>query len=189
MTNTNQDEFDRDLDAALANYAAVEPRHGLESRILANLRAEQAPAPAHTWWRWSIPALAAIVVVAVVLAWKSSKPTIEVTNHPSSTTQGPQKPGSQVVSNRDGVPPHATHTAHRKRSSPSLVVAGVPKLDQFPSPHPLSEQEKMLAAYVAQFHDQAVLVAQAHAEALLRDQEEDRKWGAGHDEDSQQRNK
>jgi hypothetical protein len=38
MTNGKPDEFDRMLDAALAKYAAVEPRTGLEERVLANLR-------------------------------------------------------------------------------------------------------------------------------------------------------
>ena len=47
MTNRKQDEFDRMLDAALAKYAAVEPRTGLEERVLANLRAEQARVPDH----------------------------------------------------------------------------------------------------------------------------------------------
>ena len=36
-----RDPLDRDLDAALAKYAAVEPRAGLEDRVLANLRAER----------------------------------------------------------------------------------------------------------------------------------------------------
>jgi hypothetical protein len=185
-------EGERELDAALANYAAVEPRAGLDGRILANLRTESVRAPDRAWWRWSMPAaIAAIVVVAAALAWRSSKPTSDVTSHPSPTTRGPQKPRTQVVSKRDGVPPRAAHTAQRRRhrSNPSLVVAAVPKLDQFPSPHPLSEQEKLLDGYVAQFHDQAVFVAQTQSEALLRDQEEDRKWGASRNGDSQQQNK
>ena len=38
--NLQADDLDRTLDAALANYAAVEPRAGLEDRILVRVRAE-----------------------------------------------------------------------------------------------------------------------------------------------------
>ena len=39
-----------------------------------------------------------------------------------------------------------------------------PRLDQFPSPRPLSEQEQMLARYVREFPQEAVLVARAQTE-------------------------
>jgi hypothetical protein len=39
----------------------------------------------------------------------------------------------------------------------------------FPSPEPLSEQEKMLAAYVAQHYQQAVLIARARMAELKED--------------------
>ena len=51
-------------------------------------------------------------------------------------------------------------------------MASGPKLDQFPSPQPLSEQEQMLASYVAQFRPQAVLIARVMSEELQRDRME-----------------
>ncbi len=42
MADKTHDELDRMLDAALAKYAAAEPRAGLEARVLANLRARDA---------------------------------------------------------------------------------------------------------------------------------------------------
>jgi hypothetical protein len=48
-----------------------------------------------------------------------------------------------------------------------------PKLAQFPSPQPLSEQEQILVSYVAKYPESAALVAQARAEALRRDREEE----------------
>ena len=48
-----------------------------------------------------------------------------------------------------------------------------PKLDQFPSPQPLSEQEKLLQSYVAKYPEQAVLIARARTEALRQDQLEE----------------
>ena len=82
--------------------------------------------------------------------------------------------------------PRTAHKTHALRTAP--VVAAVPKLDQFPSPHPLSEQERMLASYVAQFHDEAVIVARARTEALRRDREQEmREAGSDGNEDSQVR--
>lgn len=68
---SNLDDLDRALDAALSNYAVVEPRAGLAGRILANLHT-QSMAARQAWWRWGlIGALAAIVIVAMTLAWKN----------------------------------------------------------------------------------------------------------------------
>jgi hypothetical protein len=53
-------------------------------------------------------------------------------------------------------------------------------LDQFPSPQPLSEQEKILANYVAKYPEHAALIAEARMEALRRDEEE-RAADAGND--------
>jgi len=68
-----QDEnSDRDLDAALATYATIEPRAGLEQRVLANLRAERQRLAARGWRRWpALVALAVAVLIAVVSAsWR-----------------------------------------------------------------------------------------------------------------------
>ena len=54
-------ELDRVLDAALAKYAAVEPRDGLEARILANLRTEQAESLRRVWWKWALVAATAAI--------------------------------------------------------------------------------------------------------------------------------
>jgi hypothetical protein len=50
-------------------------------------------------------------------------------------------------------------------------VAATPKLDQFPSPRPLSEQEQILMSYVARYPENAALVAQAQAEEREREEE------------------
>ena len=105
MINEKQDaekqsEFDSTLDAALAKYAAVEPRAGLEARVLANLRAEHARVPENTYWRWSVvTAVVIVVVVALALPWKSGKPSQIVLQHPPTTTQAPKEPTKQIASN------------------------------------------------------------------------------------------
>ncbi len=173
------DEVDRGLDAALAKYAAAEPREGLEGRILANLRAERAQAPQGAWWQWRIAGvLTAAIVVALALAWRSGNPSPPViANHPSATV-----PDVEHVRSNGGLepdegigPPPAVHPAIRHgmhHVSVTAIATANPKLDQFPSPQPMSEQEELLQRYVAENPERAVLVARARMELLEQDLEE-----------------
>lgn len=180
------DALDRELNAALSEYAAVEPRTGLEERILAHLRVESEKASHGASWGWSLAAAFAAVVIVVAMAWMADKPGRIVTgNHPLTTTQGPRTPGTWVVTNDAGrrVPPQErpkrNATQHRL-SQPAMAAS--PKLDQFPSPQPLSEQEKILASYVAKYPEHAALLAEARMESLRRDAEERRRLAVeGHD--------
>jgi hypothetical protein len=170
------DEFDDVLDAALAKYAAAEPRAGLDERVLANLRAERARVTERACWRWSIVApLAAIVIVALALAWKSGKQSqIVAQHHPSTTTQAPKEPTKQTASNsmRDLIPSPERGRMPRTNARGSrlkVVVANSPnldqpKLDQFPSPRPLSEGERLLVRYVQNFPQEAEVIAKEQAE-------------------------
>jgi hypothetical protein len=54
-------------------------------------------------------------------------------------------------------------------------VATNPKLDVFPSPLPLSEQEKILASYVSEYPKHAALVAEARMDDLRQETEERRR--------------
>jgi hypothetical protein len=197
MTNGKQDEFDRMLDAALAKYAAVEPRTGLEERVLANLRAEQARVPDHAWWRrGAIAAVAAVIVVAVALSLRPDKPSRPfVGNHPPTPIQAPKERGTEIIAiaHRSGTRPARPSTARKPAmhpSPPEVAIARAPKLEQFPSPHPLSEQEKLLQNYVAENPEQAVLLARARTKALRQDQlEEMHSFPSGdHARESEERN-
>jgi hypothetical protein len=186
-----RDGLDRELDAALAKYASVEPRAGLEARILANLRAEDQPVLQRGFWRpWTVATAAATALVLILvwsLSWKSEKlernrtaqrPAQRslkqsATKQPATTAQF-SSPGLSTGEGSEGRP----RKSDARRAHPSLVVTDQPKLDQFPSPQPLSEQEQMLASYVAKYPETAVLVAQARAEALRRDLKEQADWAA-----------
>lgn len=170
--------LDRQLDAALSKFAAVEPRAGLEARVLANLRIGRERATRHSWWRWpAIAALAAVIAVAVSLVWKSGKSTpVIMAQHPPATTQTNQA-GTQSASNGGSsrIPPDAGRPARRSKppvSGTATVITLAPKLEQFPSPEAMSDQEKMLADYVAHFQEQAVLIARFNEEDLRRDRME-----------------
>jgi len=187
------DMLNRELDAALAKFAAVEPRTGLEERVLATLRAEQERAQISSQWRWPVVAtLAAIVVMSVSFVWRSGKPLRNTAAH-SAATMSLGHAGTPLANN-DGSGPLTSHAVSRKRlkshaaSNPAPVLAAAPKLDQFPSPQPLSEQEIILAHYVTNYPRHAALIAQARTEALLRDTAEEMGETASY-QDVQQSNK
>ena len=167
MANGNQDELDRVLDAALAKYAA-EPRAGLEERVLANLRAERTRGAERAWWRWGVlAAVATLAIIAVALNWKPdgrAHPGTRV----AATTPTTQPARTQVATNREqrGVRSRLAGTARKatRHVSIPITVSARPKLDQFPAPQPLSEQEQALARYVSQFPQEAALIARAQAE-------------------------
>ncbi len=195
---SENDPLDCELDAALARYTAVEPRTGLEQRILANLESAKERAAARVWWRWpALTAVAAVIVIAVSIAWKSGRPVQKVTVHPPSTIRGTKDAGTQVA-NRGGSGPIHLHPApsdirlkpHPVSHSATSIAFAAPKLEQFPSPRPLSEQEGILAGYIAKYPENAALIAQARTEALQEDiaEQAEEAARAGH-EDSQQRNK
>ena len=56
------------------------------------------------------------------------------------------------------------------RRVPASTAAAHPKLDQFPSPQPLSAEEIALVQYVENFPKEARLVAQAQQEFALETQ-------------------
>lgn len=178
----NRDKLDRELDAALAKYAAAEPRAGLEQRVLAGLRAERERRAARVWWQTPVVAAlaTALVLVVAVLAWRLEAPAEKIANQHSPEMQA-DKPEGAKVANSSG---SGTGPVQQKRMSetsprshlvrkPEAVVASVPKLDQFPSRQPLSEQERILMRYVTEFPGEATLVAQLRAEDVRREREEE----------------
>jgi hypothetical protein len=178
------DRLDRELDAALAKYAAVEPRAGLEERVLASLRAEREHAAVRVWWRWPALGLAAAVLVVAAISLmgklgmgrpgmgRSGRSTPAITAHrPPTTGQGAKQPGTRIATNDVGIPIRPALPTVPKRPArhsarpPQAIVANGPRLDHFPSPRPLSDEEKLLVRYVREFPQDAVMIAQAQAES------------------------
>ena len=179
-----RDDLDRTLDAALAKYASVQPREGLEERILANLRSHDTRAAEPTWWNWRfVAALAAVLMIAAVVVWRWNKPTLPpVATHPQTLKPAPVAP-ELAHGDENNAPPRKPlqHRAPRRRPEREIMVAG-PKLDVFPTPLPLSEQEKILATYVARYPEHAALVAVARMDSLRQEAEERRRIASERDE-------
>jgi hypothetical protein len=183
--------LDRELDMALAKYAG-EARPGLEERILATVKAERVQAVAHGRWYWpKVAALVAavVIVVAASLVWRSWTHATDTTAHnPSSPVQEGKRPqtGPNAAYGSLGHPIASSESKQRDHGPHvPVVVAAEPRLEQFPSPRPLSDQEKILASYVTKYPEHAILIAQARAEALRRDAAE-LETGQGTHDDSQQ---
>ena len=159
----NDKDLDRWLDGALRQYGNAEPRAGLERRILANLEsAAQDQSRGRTWlWAWGTAALMACIVVAVWIGidWHhATKRTFATANPPNAgaSTRGSQSDPRQVAA--------APHHVGRHSMPPNIEAAKEPRLEQFPSARPLSEQEQLLARYVAELPEEAVMVAHAQLE-------------------------
>ena len=171
LNNTEPQDvnLDRILDAALAKHAAVEPRAGLEGRVLANLRAERSR-PAERYWRsWGLAgAVAAVSVIAIALALRPEKPAKPtIADHHNVPAQTVHEPEPRVAGDNHGVVKDLLKPGYKRQNVPHSLELAVrtPKLDQFPSPQPLSEQELALAQYVRDFPQEAILVAQSQEES------------------------
>jgi hypothetical protein len=162
LNDSNKDRLDRWLDGALQQY--VEPRAGLERRILTNLElAAQDKSDSRSWW-WAF-ATAALMAGMAVTVWVG----IDLHHATKKTvaTGNPANAGANTKRSQSAPPQVATLPHHVKRHSmrANIEAATEPRLEQFPSARPLSEQEQMLSRYVREFPEQAVLVAQAQAES------------------------
>ena len=138
------DDLDKLLDAALADYAAPDLPAGLEQRVLNRVRASQTKRKfAIPRWAFAVPALAA-VVLAVAVVWIYQHPTPEL---PVIAWSRPE-----VVPPRNWASkpqPRATLKQSRKPQPGAL-----PKQPVFPAPMPLSDEERALFTLVRQSPEQ-----------------------------------
>ena len=136
------------LESLLSQYSAADPRPGLEMRIVANLR--EAAERKRSWlgsprWAWAGGAGAVVTAITLFLLFFSR------------VAQLPPPPG--VVRRVAPAPPLADlrpvtgrqesiGARHRPYNRPEQSEASV-RLDVFPTPVALSEQERLLLRYMA----------------------------------------
>jgi hypothetical protein len=160
-----QMQIDDMLDSLLANYSAAQPRPGLETRILANLQGEAGnQSPAGWWnlkWLWAGAVAAAIVMAAVLINGRHrvAPPTNIVVKNTRPAPQPEIQPHAPAVRNE------TVRIRPRKSLAPTRPQNAALALNErpavFPTPTPLSEQEKLLLSYLAGTPREEV-VAQSH---------------------------
>ena len=116
---------DRELDQLLAEALQAEPLAGLEQRVLARL-----PSRKRAWWWW-VPGLVAagLAVIAVV---------VEMQPEESLPLRPPPVPLVVYLPRPPTHPPPARRRAKLEKQS------------QFPTPRPLSAEERALLAFLHQ---------------------------------------
>jgi len=154
MADQEKDKrMDEMLDSLLASYSSAEPRPRLETRILANLRGAEEKEAARGWWNfkwiWAGMVTAAIIVAAVLISGRHqiAPPThmIARTNQPAPHPE--TQPNAPAVRNETvRIRPRKSLVPTRPQN-PALALNERPAV--FPTPTPLSEQEKLLLSYLA----------------------------------------
>src|SRR5690348_14547619 len=151
------------LDSALSNHRAAEPRPGLEARLLERVRAaNEESAGAKAWKLWIAAAATAVVVafVAIRMANRPHSPAVE-TSQASKAVPAPAP--EEKLAAKSGASPKAGNGTtvvepkrvahgdsrpprHLKDSSRQVEAHHWPS--QFPTPAPLTAEEKALVQYV-----------------------------------------
>jgi hypothetical protein len=175
MAANDNDRFDQWLDSALKEYGNVHPRVGLESRIVNSLEARGRLVIRR---RWTLGIVATAATVLALTIWvgspRHSGGRIAYSAGASIGTRPKRHELAMAQPSLVNTP--RRRARHQLGKSPRTVnrvlTTKEPRLEQFPSPRPLSEQEQLLAAYVTQFHERAVLMARAQTELRKQEQQE-----------------
>jgi hypothetical protein len=137
MGNEHQVDIDRLLDEALARYSTAEPLAGLEQRVLRRVQAG-GRRPGTAWWQWAMAAGVAAAAFAVVLWMRTAPDTLRVAV----------------------IPPHPPQIAAVLETPPPVIKrparpTALTKRREFPTPAPLTTEERALLAFVASAPDEA----------------------------------
>jgi hypothetical protein len=154
MTDHDKDKhLDELLHSALSAYSSAEPRPGLETKILAQVReaTSRKELPKRNWsWLWAgAAAIAAVLLIALWISRHALAPA--PTNNVVRSKEPPVRPAPKLENN---TPMTAASPANQRRRQhgmlhSQIVAAAVPRLAVFPTPTPLSEQERLLLSYYA----------------------------------------
>jgi len=175
-----QMQIDDMLDSLLANYSLAEPRPGLETRILANLREAEKKASQGWWnfkWIWAGVVTAAIIMAAVLINGRHriEPPRNVIVKSSPAVPQPESQPQAPAVRNE------AARIHQRKPLAsprpPNATLALNERPANFPTPVPLSEQERLMFTYLENTPREVVIAQiprnddQKESEAFWADRE------------------
>ncbi len=163
----NDEQLNDLLDSLLSQYSDVEPRPGLETRVLARMaesRSTSRPRRHGFDWRWT--AAAAAVLMAIVAFLFYSRPARQATPPVTTVQQLPHTlPAASSSRAADTHSPRSAAMVRRPVTSRRQVATVEVKREVFPSPEPLSDQEKLLLRYLSRTPNQELL-AQSHPDPV-----------------------
>jgi hypothetical protein len=128
-----RDKLDRLIDGALASYPDGEPLAGLEQRVLN--RARVARARRQWMFAWGVGLAVAASIVVVGIAIRSEHRAVE-------------KPAAVARAARVEELTPRVQTAKVRPTKRVRRPKALPKLEQFPTPSPLTAEERALVALV-----------------------------------------
>jgi hypothetical protein len=140
------DELDAILDQALASYAMQEPRAGLPGRVMARVQAD-GPVPQRLWWLLGFAAVGLTCLGIAMTMWRG-----ETRRQPVSVMPPPMESTRNLVVPRH---PEVVRPMTRVHARKHL-----PRRNSFPSPSPLTPEERALIVFVQQAPEAARHLAQ-----------------------------
>ena len=144
MNPRDNDRLDQWLDSALQQYRSAEPRAGLEGRILANMAAEKQPFALRL--RWGFAVATAAVICGTVVFWFETSSHVQHTNKAVAVQAPIEHRNTSHLSQQ--TPEHVAGKLRMKNVTArprapkikAVDLASEPRLEQFPSPSPLSDE-------------------------------------------------
>jgi hypothetical protein len=135
----NNDELDKILEEGLSTYSGGEPWPGLEDRVLSRVAGAGASKKRRIW-RWMIVAVpaAACLLLAVSGLWR--KQEVRPVERPPQVARVRPEPVPHEIE-AQAVPAPRQRVTVRKSVAPASQST---KREQFPSPAPLSSEERAL---------------------------------------------
>lgn len=143
---TNNERLDDILDRALSDYSDAEPLAGLEQRVLNRVATVRSERPRSFVWRSAVLAalLVGLVVTAVTFRPKiggsAKKTDIALLQGPATLYPGRAEPKLR----------HSSVAAKRRQPANRL-----PKRQLFPTPTPLTGEERALLAFASRHPNEA----------------------------------
>ena len=161
METNHRDRFDELLDKALHQYGYVEPRLGLEKRILANMQVAGNRGLSGYRWLLAGTVTATLVVAMATGIWHRVLTPKQNVAAPAASQDAMKEVSSATIPrNPRLVQPRTSRRRRRAVEGSRVASADSPRLARFPAPLPLSQEELLLARYAEHFPKEALLVAQ-----------------------------
>jgi hypothetical protein len=140
----NQDELERILEKSIASYVEAEPLAGMEERVITRIGMTETPRRSVNSWHAVLALCLAGMVIAgfVLVRTKQSKP------RPMATVAVSRPPHFEQAQTPVFEPRRRLHAARVRR------VSTLPKGRVFPTPSPLTKEERLMVALVVKNPDE-----------------------------------